>query len=285
MKLIRFGAPGAEKPGVLQDDGTRIDASAFGRDYDEAFFGGSGLDELRAWLKDNAARAPRVDGAVRLGPPVCRPSKIVCIGLNFRDHAAETGADIPAEPVIFFKASSALCGPDDPLVIPRGATKVDWEVELAFVVGRVARYVHEERGLEHIAGYALHNDYSERSFQLERGGQWSKGKSADTFAPLGPFLATRDEIEDAQALPMWLKVNGEVRQKSNTSQQIFDCGTVLSYLSRFMTLLPGDVVSTGTPPGVGLGMKPEPVYLKAGDVVELGIDGLGTSRQQAVEWR
>jgi 2,4-didehydro-3-deoxy-L-rhamnonate hydrolase len=285
MKLIRFGPPGREKPGLLQDDGTRIDVSAFGRDYDEAFFGGTGLDDLRAWVKENAVHAPRVDATVRLGPPVCRPSKIVCIGLNFRDHAAETGADIPTEPVIFFKASSALCGPDDPLVIPRGATKVDWEVELAFVIGRVARYVHEERGFEHIAGYALHNDYSERSFQLERGGQWSKGKSADTFAPLGPFLATRDEIKDPQALPMWLKVNGEVRQKSNTSQQIFDCGTVLSYLSRFMTLLPGDVVSTGTPPGVGLGMKPEPVYLKAGDVVELGIDGLGTSRQQAVEWR
>jgi 2,4-didehydro-3-deoxy-L-rhamnonate hydrolase len=285
MKLIRFGTPGSEKPGILQDDGTRIDVAAFGRDYDEAFFGGSGLDDLRAWLKENAARAPRVEASVRLGPPVCRPSKLVCIGLNFRDHAAETGADIPTEPVIFFKATSALCGPDDPLVIPRGATKVDWEVELAFVVGRVARYVHEERGFEHIAGYALHNDYSERSFQLERGGQWSKGKSADTFAPLGPFLATRDEIPQPQALPMWLKVNGEVRQKSNTSQQIFDCGTVLSYLSRFMTLLPGDVVSTGTPPGVGLGMKPEPVYLKAGDVIELGIDGLGTSRQQAVEWR
>ena len=285
MKLIRFGPPGREKPGLLQDDGTRIDVSAFGRDYDEAFFGGSGLDDLRAWVKENAAHAPRVDASVRLGPPVCRPSKIVCIGLNFRDHAAETGADIPTEPVIFFKASSALCGPDDPLVIPRGATKVDWEVELAFVIGRVARYVHEERGFEHIAGYALHNDYSERSFQLERGGQWSKGKSADTFAPLGPFLATRDEIKDPQALPMWLKVNGEVRQQSNTSQQIFDCGTVLSYLSRFMTLRPGDVVSTGTPPGVGLGMKPEPMYLKAGDVVELGIDGLGTSRQQAVEWR
>jgi 2-keto-4-pentenoate hydratase/2-oxohepta-3-ene-1,7-dioic acid hydratase in catechol pathway len=285
MKLIRFGAPGQEKPGILQDDGTRLDVSGFGRDYDEAFFGGSGLDDLRAWLQENAARAPRVDASARLGPPVTRPSKIVCIGLNFRDHAAETGADIPTEPVIFFKATSALCGPDDPLVIPRGATKVDWEVELAFVIGRVARYVHEERGFEHIAGYVLHNDYSERSFQLERGGQWSKGKSADTFAPLGPFLATRDEIQDPQALPMWLKVNGEIRQKSNTSQQIFDCGTVLSYLSRFMTLLPGDVVSTGTPPGVALGMKPEPVYLKAGDVVELGIDGLGSSRQQAVEWR
>lgn len=285
MKLIRFGPPGREKPGLLLDDGTRLDVSAFGRDYDEAFFGGSGLDDLRGWLRENASRAPRVDASVRLGPPVCRPSKIVCIGLNFRDHAAETGADIPTEPVIFFKASSALCGPDDPLVIPRGATKVDWEVELAFVVGRVARYVPEGRGLEHIAGYALHNDYSERSFQLERGGQWSKGKSADTFAPLGPFLATRDEIQDPQSLPMWLKVNGEIRQKSNTNQQIFDCGTVLSYLSRFMTLLPGDVVSTGTPPGVGLGIKPEPVYLKAGDVVELGIDGLGTSRQQAVEWR
>lgn len=285
MKLIRFGPPGGEKPGVLLEDGRRIDVSGFGLDYDEAFFGGDAIDELRGWVAKNAGSAPTVDPKLRLGPPVCRPSKILCIGLNFRDHAAETGADIPAEPVLFFKASSALCGPDDPLVIPRGATKVDWEVELAFVVGRVARYVPEERGLEHVAGYALHNDYSERSFQLERGGQWSKGKSADTFAPLGPFLATRDEIADPQDLPMWLKVNGEIRQQSNTRQQVFGVGTVLSYLSCFMTLLPGDVVSTGTPPGVALGMKPTPVYLKAGDEVELGIDGLGTSRQHVVEWR
>jgi 2,4-didehydro-3-deoxy-L-rhamnonate hydrolase len=284
MKLIRFGAPGREKPGVLLSDGTRLDASGFGADYDEAFFGGDGLDRLRAWVRDNERRAPRVEGSVRLGPPVARPSKIVCIGLNYRDHAAETGAAIPAEPVIFFKATTALAGPDDDLVIPRGAEKVDWEVELAVVIGARARYVPRERAAAHVAGYALHNDYSERTFQLDRGGQWSKGKSADTFAPLGPFLATADEVADPQRLGMWLKVNGEVRQQSNTGNMIFDVPTLVSYLSEFMTLLPGDVISTGTPPGVGLGMKPEPVYLKAGDVVELGIDGLGQSRQRAVPY-
>jgi len=285
MKLIRFGEPGREKPGLQLEDGTRVDASAIGSDYDEAFFGGNGLARLREWSAANAARAPRVAPGTRLGPPVARPSKIVCIGLNYRDHAAETGGQIPKEPVIFFKATSSLVGPDDDMVTPRGAEKVDWEVELAIVIGARASYVTKEDAARHIAGYALHNDYSERSFQLEHGGQWSKGKSADTFAPLGPFLATADEIKDPQALPMWLTVNGESRQKSSTANMIFDVPTLVSYLSQFMSLLPGDVISTGTPAGVGLGIKPEPVYLKVGDVVELGIDGLGRSRQKVAPSR
>ena len=285
MKLIRFGEAGREKPGLQFEDGTRVDASAFGSDYDEAFFGGNGLARLREWSAANAARAPRVAPGTRLGPPVTRPSKIVCIGLNYRDHAAETGAQIPKEPVIFFKATSSLVGPDDDMVTPRGAEKVDWEVELAIVIGARASYVTKEDAARHIAGYALHNDYSERSFQLEHGGQWSKGKSADTFAPLGPFLATADEIKDPQALPMWLTVNGESRQKSSTANMIFDVHTLVSYLSQFMSLLPGDVISTGTPAGVGLGIKPEPVYLKVGDVVELGIEGLGRSRQRVAPSR
>ena len=282
MKLIRFGRPGQEKPGVVLGDGSRVDVSRGVSDFDEDFYGGDGLAALTRWLGVNAATAPRVSPQERLGPPVRRPSKIVCIGLNFRDHAAETGAAIPAEPVIFFKSTTALVGPNDPLVTPRGATKVDWEVELAVVIGRTARYVAEAQALEHVAGYALHNDYSERSFQLEHGGQWVKGKSADTFAPLGPFLATRDEVPDPQALPMWLKVNGAYRQRSSTANMIFGVRVLVSYLSRFMTLLPGDIISTGTPAGVGLGIKPEPVYLKPGDVVELGIEGLGESRQEVV---
>lgn len=280
MKLIRFGEPGRERPGVLLD-GARLDVSAFGSDYDEAFFAGEGPQKLGDWLRNNAGKAPRVDSQIRLGPPICRPSKIVCIGLNFRDHAAETGAPIPKEPVLFFKATTSLVGPNDPLVIPRDATKVDWEVELAFVIGAKVSYVPREQASKHVAGFALHNDYSERSFQLERGGQWVKGKSCDTFAPLGPFLATPDEINDPGNLQMWLKVNGQTRQNSSTAQMIFDVPTLISYVSQFMTLLPGDVVSTGTPPGVGLGMKP-PQYLKAGDVVELGIEQLGESRQQVI---
>lgn len=282
MKLIRFGAPGEEKPGLQLEDGTRVDASAFGSDWDESFFGGDGLERLARWQQQNAASAPRVDASVRLGPAIARPSKIVCIGLNYKDHAAETGAKLPTEPVIFFKATSAIVGPDDDLVIPKGSAKCDWEVELAVVIGRRARYVAKADAASHVAGYVLHNDYSERAFQIERGGQWVKGKSADTFAPLGPFVATPDEIPDPGKLAMWLTVNGETRQKSNTDQMVFDVPTLVSYLSDFMTLLPGDVISTGTPAGVGLGIKPEPVYLKAGDVVELGIDGLGRSKQKVV---
>jgi 2-keto-4-pentenoate hydratase/2-oxohepta-3-ene-1,7-dioic acid hydratase in catechol pathway len=221
--------------------------------------------------------------SVRLGSAVCRPSKIVCIGLNYRDHAAETKADPPKEPVLFFKATTSLVGPNDPLMMPKNSSKVDWEVELAVVIGKRALYVPKEKALDYVAGYALHNDYSERSFQLEHGGQWVKGKSADTFAPLGPFLATPDEVPNVGNLPMWLKVNGQFRQKSSTANMIFDVATLVSYVSQFMTLLPGDVISTGTPAGVGLGMNP-PVYLQAGDVVDLGIDGLGESRQEVIAY-
>lgn len=278
MKLIRFGSSGHEKPGVILIDGTRIDASGFGSDYDEGFFAGDGVSRLAQWVHANGGIAPRVTEAVRLGPPIARPSKIICIGLNYRDHAAESGATLPTEPVVFFKATSAMTGPNDDLRIPRGSIKTDWEVELAFVIGKKASYVSEENALDHVAGYVLHNDYSERAFQLERGGQWVKGKSCDTFAPLGPYLATSEEIADPGALSMWLKVNDEMRQNSNTSNLIFGIKTLVSYLSQFMSLLPGDVVSTGTPGGVGLGMKP-PTYLKAGDVVTLGIEGLGEQRQ------
>ena len=280
MKLARYGDPGAERPAVLLDDGTRLDVSSQVRDYDEAFFAGDGLQKLRTWLEtEQGCLAPKVPGTSRIAAPFARPSKIVCIGLNFRDHAAESGMELPKEPVIFFKATTALAGPNDPVRIPRGGTKLDWEVELAVVIGRAASYVDEARALEHVAGYALHNDYSERTFQLERGGQWVKGKSADTFAPIGPFLATADSVPDPQALGMWLTVNGERRQQSTTANMIFSVAALVSYVSQFMTLLPGDVISTGTPAGVALGMKPEPVYLRAGDVVALGIDGLGESQQ------
>jgi len=282
MKLIRFGPPGREKPGLQLEDGTRLDASSAVADYDEDFLGQDPHARLSAWLAKQGPRAPRVPPDARLGAPIRRPSKIVCIGLNFKDHAAESGMELPKEPVIFFKATSSLVGPNDPLVMPRNGTKVDWEVELAVVIGKEARYVAEDRAHEHVFGYALHNDYSERSFQLERGGQWVKGKSCDSFAPLGPFVATRDEIANPQQLPMWLTVNGEQRQKSTTANMLFGVTMLVSYLSQFMTLLPGDVISTGTPAGVGLGMKPNPQYLKLGDVVELGIDGLGRSRQEVV---
>lgn len=281
MKLIRFGDPGKERPGLLLNDGARVDATGFGSDYNEAFFAGDGLNRLRDWAGKNASSAPRVSNSVRLGPPICRPSKIVCIGLNFRDHAAETGAKIPVEPVLFFKSTTALQGPNDSLMIPKGADKVDWEVEFAIVIGKRVNYVEKSEALNYVAGYALHNDYSERGFQKDRGGQWVKGKSCDTFAPLGPFLATPDEIADIGNLKMWLKVNGVTRQNSSTANMIFDAAFLVSYVSQFMTLLPGDVISTGTPAGVALGMK-TPEYLKPGDVVELGIDSLGESRQQVV---
>jgi 2,4-didehydro-3-deoxy-L-rhamnonate hydrolase len=284
MRLTRFGDRGEEKPGLVLNDGTRVDVSAAVTDYNEEFFGTGGLERLRRWVENNSGDLRRVDSSVRLGAPICRPSKIVCIGLNYRDHAAETGQEVPREPVIFFKATSSLSGPNDQVVIPLGSTKLDWEVELAFVIGREARYVAKRDALDHIAGYVLHNDYSERAFQLERGGQWVKGKSADTFAPLGPFLATRDEIPDPGHLDLWLTVNGATRQKSNTEQMVFGVSDLVSYVSQFMTLLPGDVISTGTPPGVGLGMNP-PAYLKPGDVVALGIQGLGESRQEVVVYQ
>jgi 2,4-diketo-3-deoxy-L-fuconate hydrolase len=279
MKLIRFGPPGRERPGLILPDGRRIDASGFGTDYDEAFFGSDGLERLARWAAHEGIAAPVVADDQRLGPPVARPSKIVCVGLNYRDHARESGMAVPKEPVLFFKATSAIVGPNDDVIIPKNGTKVDWEVELAVVIGRRAAYVAPERALEHVAGYLLHNDYSERAFQLERGGQWVKGKSCDSFAPLGPFLATPDEIRDVHDLPLWLKVNGETKQCSSTRELVFDVPTLVSYISEFMTLLPGDIISTGTPAGVGLGQNP-PRYLVDGDEVELGIEGLGTARQR-----
>jgi 2,4-didehydro-3-deoxy-L-rhamnonate hydrolase len=285
MKLIRFGEAGRERPGVQLESGERVDASGFVNDYDERFFSEDGLARLANWVNDSAAQAPRVPANARLGAPIARPNKIVCIGLNYRDHAAETGAQPPSEPVIFFKATTALVGPNDDVVIPKGASKLDWEVELAVIIGRTARYVARQRAMDYVAGYALHNDYSERAFQLERGGQWVKGKSADTFAPIGPYLATRDEVPDPQRLAMWLKVNGEDRQRSSTSNMIFGVDALVSYVTEFMTLLPGDVISTGTPAGVGLGMKPEPKYLNPNDVVDLGIEGLGEARQRIHAYR
>ncbi|MEX0274971.1 MAG: fumarylacetoacetate hydrolase family protein [Flavobacteriaceae bacterium] len=278
MKLIRFGELGNERPGLQRPDGSWMDVSAFGEDYDEAFFGSDGPGRLRTWLADHSADCPVVPKGVRLGAPLCRPSKIVCIGLNYAKHAAEGGMAVPTEPVLFFKATSAIVGPNDDVVIPKGSQKTDWEVELAIVIGKKASYVSAEEAMDHIAGYVLHNDYSEREFQLEREGQWVKGKSCDTFAPLGPFIATPDEIGNPHDLRLWLKLNGQMMQDSNTSDFIFDIPTQISYISQFMTLLPGDVISTGTPFGVGLGLTP-PRYLKPGDIVELGIDGLGSSKQ------
>lgn len=279
MKLIRFGQSDSEQCGVLLPDGRQIDVSASFPRYDEEFFASDGIGRLRKWLETNACTAPVISEGTRLGSPVGRPSKIICIGLNYSDHAKESGMQVPSEPVVFFKSTTALTGPNDTLVIPRGSEKTDWEVELAVVIGKKASYVSEDDAAAHIAGYLLHNDYSERAWQLERGGQWVKGKSADTFAPLGPWLATPEEIPDPHSLRLWLKVNGETKQDGNSSNLIFRIPFLISYLSNFMTLLPGDVISTGTPAGVGLGFKP-PQYLKDGDVVELGIDGLGTQRQK-----
>lgn len=278
MKLIRFGEINNEKPGVLLPDGIKIDVSKFVKDYDEHFFGNQGIEKLNNWLEKNHDSCPVVENDVRLGPPLLRPSKIVCVGLNYSKHAKESGMDVPEEPVLFFKASSAIIGPYDSIIIPKGSEKSDWEVELAIVIGNKASYVSEKDALSHVAGYVLHNDVSERSFQLERSGQWVKGKSCDTFAPIGPFIATPDEIGDPNNLNLWLKLNGEQMQNSNTSDFIFNIQQVVSYISQFMTLLPGDVISTGTPFGVGLGLNP-PRYLKDGDVIELGIDGLGVSKQ------
>jgi len=259
-------------------DGTKIDVSRFVNDYDEHFFGNQGIENLNNWLEKNQDSCPVLDNDIRLGSPLFRPSKIVCVGLNYAKHAQESGMDVPEEPVLFFKASSAIIGPYDSITIPKGSEKSDWEVELAVVIGNKASYVSEKDALSHIAGYVLHNDVSERSYQLERSGQWVKGKSCDTFAPIGPFIATPDEIGDPNNLNLWLKLNGEEMQNSNTSDFIFNIQQVVSYISQFMTLLPGDVISTGTPFGVGLGLNP-PRYLKDGDVIELGIDGLGISKQ------
>lgn len=278
MKLIRFGLPEQEKPGVLLD-GTRYDVSAHFVDYDEKFFAHGGLQQLADLLLSlQGGQLPVVPDDVRLGPPVARPSKIVCVGLNYADHARETGAATPAEPILFMKSTTALVGPNDSIVIPKNSVKTDWEVELAVVIGKKASYVDEADALSYVAGYALHNDVSEREFQIERGGTWDKGKGCDTFAPIGPWLATPDEVGDIDQLRLWLTVNGQKMQDGTTAEFIFRIPHLVSYISQFMTLLPGDVISTGTPAGVGLGLKP-PVYLQPGDVVELGIDGLGTSRQ------
>jgi 2,4-didehydro-3-deoxy-L-rhamnonate hydrolase len=274
MKLIRYGKPGFEKPGVLIDQ-QYYSAAAFFQDYNEAFFANNGILELKELLATDQLQPVEVE---RLGSPIARPSKIVCIGLNYRDHAAETGAAVPAEPVLFLKSTTALCGPFDDVILPRGSEKTDWEVELAVVIGKRASYIQEQDAFDYVAGYALHNDISERAFQLERGGTWDKGKGCDTFAPLGPYLVTPDEIADVHDLRLWLSVNGVQHQSGTTSNLIFKIPEIIAYVSQFMTLLPGDVISTGTPAGVGLGMNP-PVYLKAGDQIELGIDGLGVSRQ------
>jgi 2,4-diketo-3-deoxy-L-fuconate hydrolase len=281
MKLLRFGEPGKEKPGVLSDNKV-VDVSSFGEDFGESFFETNGPERLADWLKKQN-NLPVVSGGSRLGAPFTRPSKIICIGLNYSDHARETGAKLPTEPIVFFKSTSALGGPNDDLVIPRNSQKTDWEVELGVVIGKKASYVSEADALNYVAGYCLHNDYSEREFQLERGGQWVKGKSCDTFAPMGPWLVTKDEIKDVNNLRLWLKVNGKTLQDGNTSNMVFNVTHLVSYISQFMTLLPGDVISTGTPAGVGLGFNP-PVYLKAGDVVELGIDGLGEQKQLVKAW-
>ncbi|WP_374165764.1 fumarylacetoacetate hydrolase family protein [Arcticibacter sp. MXS-1] len=277
MKLIRHGELNKEKPGVIIDE-VSYDASAFGEDFNEAFFETDGIARFAKFVEENRGSLTPLPEGTRLGSPVARPSKILCIGLNYADHAKESNAALPQEPVLFMKSTTSLAGPFDDIVIPRNSTKTDWEVELALVIGKKASYVDESEAMDYVAGYCLHNDVSEREFQLERSGTWDKGKGCDTFAPIGPFLATTDEIADPDRLRLWLKVNGQTMQDGSTEDLIFKIPFLISYLSQFMTLLPGDVISTGTPKGVGLGMNP-PVYLKPGDVVELGIDGLGSARQ------
>jgi 2,4-didehydro-3-deoxy-L-rhamnonate hydrolase len=282
MKLIRFREEGKEKPGIVLDE-NYFDASLFGEDYGEAFLENDGLQRLQAFVAEKKDSLRKLDASVELAAPFQRPSKLICIGLNYADHAKETGATPPAEPVIFMKATTSLTGPNDPIIIPKDSVKTDWEVELAVVIGKRASYVEEKDAMDYVAGYCLHNDVSEREFQLERGGTWDKGKGCDTFAPMGPFFVTRDEISDVDNLRLWLKVNGDMMQDGTTANLIFKIPFLISYVSRFMTLLPGDVVSTGTPAGVGLGLNPQ-VYLKAGDVVELGIDGLGSAKQNVVAY-
>ena len=276
MKFLRYGEAGAERPGLLDRDGRIRDLSDHIDDLRGAVLG-----DLAALSGLDPASLPLVEGAPRLGPPVAGTGKMICIGLNYADHAAESGMAVPPEPVIFMKATSAICGPDDPIVIPRGSEKTDWEVELAVIIGKTAKYVGEAEAMDHVAGFAIANDVSERAFQAERQGQWTKGKSCDNFGQIGPWLVTPDEVADPQALAMWLKVNGETRQDGSTATMVYKVPFLIQYLSQFMSLHPGDVISTGTPPGVGMGMKP-PRYLKAGDVVELGIEGLGSQRQDVV---
>ncbi len=281
MKLIRFGESGKEKPGIIIEN-KWYDASSFIKDYDEEFFANGVINKLKDIII-NKNELAEISQSQRLGSPVARPSKIICIGLNYSKHAKETNAAVPKEPIIFFKSTTSLSGPNDDIIIPKNSVKTDWEVELALVIGKKASYVNEEEALDYVAGYCLHNDVSEREFQIERGGQWVKGKSCDTFAPLGPWLATKDEIEDVNNLRLWLTVNGKTMQDGNTDDLIFSIPYLVSYISQFMTLLPGDIISTGTPNGVGLGFNP-PVYLKEGDVIELGIDGLGVQKQVTKNW-
>ena len=276
MKLVRYGATGQEKPGMIDADGTLRDLSAHVADITGATLGDDSIAKLRAL---DPATLPAVEGSPRMGACVGDIGKFMCIGLNYADHAAETGADIPEHPILFMKANSAITGPNDDVVMPRGSVKTDWEVVLGVVIGKAAKYVSEEEALEYVAGYCLCNDVSERHFQTSLTGQWTKGKSCDTFGPTGPWLVTRDEIEDPQNLDMWLDVNGKRMQTGNTKTMIFTVAQVISHLSQLFTLHPGDVISTGTPPGVGMGIKPEPVYLRDGDVMELSIQGLGIQRQ------
>lgn len=280
MKLIRAGAPGREKPAIIVNE-KWYDVSSLVKDYDEDFFANDGISQLKKVASEN--KFPEIDKDTRLGCPVRKPSKVICIGLNYAKHAKETNAAVPKEPILFFKATTSVSGPDDDIMIPKNSVKTDWEVELAVVIGKRASYVEEAEAMDYVAGYCLHNDVSEREFQLERGGQWVKGKSCDTFAPLGPWLATKDEIKDVHNLRLWLTVNGEKMQDGNTDDLIFNIPQVVSYISRFMTLLPGDIISTGTPHGVAMGMNP-PLYLKPGDVVELGADGLGTQKQKVIAY-
>lgn len=276
MKLIRYGPAGKEKPGILIDN-KGYDTSAVTRDYDEGFFESDGLNRLKHYLNTNP-QLPEISKDLRLGCPVARPSKIVCTGLNYRDHALEMTQPLPTEPVLFLKSTTAINGPFDDIIIPKNSVKTDWEVELAIVIARKCSYVEEKDAMDYVAGFMLHNDVSEREFQLERNGTWIKGKGCDTFAPLGPYLVTPDEIEDINNLRLWLKLNGKIMQDSNTSSMIFKIPFIVAYISQFMTLLPGDIISTGSPSGVGKGQTP-PFYLKHGDVIELGIDGLGQSKQ------
>lgn len=283
MKLLRFGEAGKEKPGLLFNDEI-VDVSSFGEDFGEDFFANDGISRLSAWFGQKKDSLPRAAANVRLGAPFTRPSKIVCVGLNYSKHAAESKMPVPSEPILFFKSTTSFTGPNEEIIIPKNSVKTDWEVELAVVIGKRASYVDENKAMDYVAGFCLHNDYSERAFQLERNGQWVKGKSADTFAPLGPYLVTKDELPNYDNLRLWLKVNGRMLQDSNTNDLIFGVPHLVHYISQFMTLLPGDVISTGTPAGVGMGLNP-PTYLKPGDVVELGIDGLGTQKQVARAWK
>jgi 2,4-diketo-3-deoxy-L-fuconate hydrolase len=282
MKLLRYGPPGREKPGLLDDTGTIRDLSAHLEDLGPKQLGDGTLNRLAALAPDSLPAVPR---GVRLGPILPSVGKFVAIGLNYSDHAAESNMPIPSEPVVFMKASSCLSGPNDPIMLPQDSTKTDWEVELGVVIGRTARYIERDRALDYVVGYTLVHDVSEREYQLERGGTWDKGKGCDTFGPTGPWLVTADEVGDPQSLEMWLDVNGQRMQRGNTRTMIFGVAELVHYLSRFMTLYPGDLITTGTPPGVGLGHKPHPVYLKAGDEVHLGIEKLGTQHQVVIPWR